>query len=386
MQPLTIEIEGSYYDSYLSKNRFLLFTPDGDVRAYAWDRLIATLCKQSADQIIPELLYGMEGQTASALFHDARVRAAALDRISEATSITLRITERDLADALLKEQQFPCEFPYAAFDIYERNAYVAGPSGISAVASYPSLKRIFSSKGSKELFDLPCFWMTTGWGEIVASAGEEGLWEISPPSVYSPSASPRLISRNCTMFHGWLGASLYASSPHPGEGILIEYAFKERFEPLRIRKESEVLGAVEASWGGASRICGLTSTGVRIIEVSFGDDDEVENRSGLVLSEPVDYDIELDGRFVGAANSFFGTIIETDNQFILIDRDGEVLVQKTAPVSWRIYPRSKSFRSFLGVAFEDRLLQMVFPDALLPDNRPQQRRLFEGHARRTRAA
>jgi len=68
---------------------------------------------------------------------------------------------------------------------------------------------------------------------------------------------------------------------------------------------------------------------------------------------------------LAARTGLFGTVIEIGDELCAVTEDGTETVC-TRPVSWRVFPRAKSYLNHLHVVEKDQLcIRAYFPSAIL---------------------
>lgn len=361
MRPVAIEIEGEFYDSFLTGDRLILFRPEGIVSSHSWKDLVGRLHIQNDDPLLPKLLLGIQENRASTdalLLSDQAIRIAIKDRLNQVAEQPLIITAGDLEATLLRRQHIPFEFPFSSFEISNGVAYVAGSLGVFELSARPSLVGVFSSRNHHQRSSVACTQLRLGWDTMLACCGQDGLLELGGAGEEfkkDPQIAGGWIN-SC----GWVGVSIYASSPNPGESQLIVYSYPNR-EYVEVIGEQDIFGDVQASWGERNRICGIRDKVLFTRETRF-----VSFHDGPILEDVTNIDLPMTGKFISGSNSLFGTVIETDAELIVVDSESNVDALPGSVVNWRVYPRSARYGGFMSVAFEGKMVQFVFPDTLLP--------------------
>lgn len=356
MQPVAVAIPGAYYDSYLVSDRLFLMSHTGWVSTYSWPQIVDALTREHPDPLLRVLLQGSQEYTQMALspiLSDLRFRELAKDRLREVAETEIVVDPSILRAALIAEQQLPLEFPYASFEVVGGTAYVAGSSGVYGLSVKRGLKNLFSTRPATRFFDSPAFHMNIGWESMIVSAGDKGLYDIPLFGDREEKAYDAFVTR-----HGWIGASLYAHSPDPKRSAFLVYTISR--DLAETKSEEELLGNVDTSWGEYDRICGLTGDRLKVRRVRF----ESFN-PGPVIHDPMELTVPLTSPFVSAANSSFGTVIESAREFIVVDSEMQASRLEIEPINWRLYKRGR-YNGFLSVALDDRMVNYVFPDMWFP--------------------
>jgi hypothetical protein len=288
----------------------------------------------------------------SPILADQKFRSLAKERIQEIADVQLAVSNDMLEAAMIGQQLIPLEFPYASLEVINGIAYVAGTSGVHSLSVRSGLRGLFSSRSPRRYFEHPCFHMSFGWDTIIASAGEKGLFDL-----FERGDRKQILDSYITR-HGWIGASLYAQSPIPGASMFLVYNLDRRL--IAKIPETDILGNVEKSWGEYDRICGLKDNVLSTKRARF----ESLNEAPTLYSI-AEVNLGLASPFVSAANSSFGTVIETQSELVVVDSEMQLSRVALEPTNWRLY-KNKKYNGFLSVILPDRLLQLVFPDPWFP--------------------
>lgn len=319
MQPLKISIPGAYWDSHVYSGRLFLFGADGDLCTLDWGRLIRELPVAGRTRLAlvcaflrSDYLYGSEIQE---LLHDSEIRETILSKFADLEGKDIEISHRQFQKAERGRQDNPCPFPHADAEVYYRNLYVGGPSGVFRATASGRTKHPVSTRPER-IWDAPALALSAGWGRLAIAAGEEGLFQTSVPTSRSrwsfedriEEPSDERIQQEC-LDCNWSFHSVFGSSRRGG--FLADY---ERVDVqgrrLPSRHLSQVISAETLfenpgySWGLQDKLCAFVRGGIQVVRYSPWE--AVEHRFeslGIVRTA------RWKGEVVAASTAPFGVVV-----------------------------------------------------------------------------
>jgi hypothetical protein len=385
MSPLTLLLEGEFWDSQIYEGRLYLFSREGSLLTVKWDELLSATLGDTISQNIAiecgfrrgDYLYGPQWNI---IFHDADIKKIVTRRFEEIAKRKLHITKRDLEKFKIREQKNPFPFPHSDSAIHYRTMVVAGQGGLwSSRAS----KRNVNPIGARpeRLWDCPVYAVAAGYQKIALAAGDEGLWQ-SPfeyDSFDDNYDEVTQLSQRRSDKCNWMYGSIYGSSYQSG-GFLAEisdaYRPRDRIAALfgeddedddstaASEKGPEAPKEIEASsifshpgfsWGVRNKLC--LHDGKAIFVSSYAP--WSKHRSSF--SRPISFDFkELRGPIVSASSAPFGSVLEFDDRLVVILSDGTVETLQGEPINWRVFPNAKFYQNQLHTIYDDHLCIFSF--------------------------
>jgi hypothetical protein len=146
---------------------------------------------------------------------------------------------------------------------------------------------------------------------------------------------------------------------------LLNAAKKQSPETRKIAHDGQ--RSVVYAWVAGNKLFSLLNTGELSVEqantsansdatVSLSDDTDIEIGMGNRFSQA--------GKVLAARSGLFGTVIEIGDELCAVTEDGTETVS-IRPVSWRVFPRAKSYLNHLHVVERDQLsIRAYFPSAI----------------------
>lgn len=381
MHPVKITIPGAYWDSFLYRGSLYLWDVSGSVRTLNWDALVDEWDIESELQLAMEcafrrsdFLYRVDLAT---LFRDEDVRDVVQRKFQTLAERSLVASERMLCASEIGQQDNPFPFPHSDLDVYDKRAYVAGPSGITTATIGSGTKHPVSSRSSRQ-WDAPVQRVAAGWGSLAMAAGDEGLYEF-PLSRYSwGHACPDPIQRSDVQCVDcdWAYWSIFASGRAGGylasfrkvddgarrsDSFWTTEAAETDREFERIVSAVEVWGEKGYTWGVNDKLCMAVGDTVKVVRYHPWE-------SGRKM-EHVDQ-VYLNGgsnEVVSAATTPFGIIVEREDELVILTSTEEVVTLPGEPANWRVFPRARHYANQLHVIRDDCLEVYSFNDDYLID-------------------
>lgn len=383
MQPLKLIVPGEYWDSYVYAGRLFLFGARGNIRTLNWDALVRGLNVDSRARLAlfcaflrSDYLYGPEVQE---LLHDTEIREIVRSKFSVLEGQPIEVSRALLSKAEIGQQDNPCPFPHAEIELYYRNLYVGGPSGVVRATASGRTKYPISTRPQK-IWDAPVFGMSASWSRLALAAGEEGLFETAVPTSRAreewadllEEPRPQFIDRTCQdcnwNFHSVFGSSLTG-------GFLADYQ-KEPIEGSRLQRRilaaiipaEELFGRSGYSWGVQDKLCSASPEGIRVIRYTPWERDQDLRFEDLGTVRMAQWK----GQVISASVAPFGMVVELERALVIFPSSGRTITFRGEPVNWRVFPRSKHYENQLHVVYDDRLEIHSFNQDYLVDQ--QQKR------------
>ena len=352
MQPITLTIEGKWFDSFLYRERLYLFGLDGTVTQYNWKQMLSLLPLSSNERVVVSCTFFdhsyLYDEKLRLLLSDPDIHKTLTSKMERAAGGSLEIPFELLQRTFVRRDDAPFPFPHTAFEMYKRTAYVSSSEGVYEIDAREHLKRPWSSK-SRRIWDCPVVFLSASWNALACSCASEGLWQIDVRGgdAVQLSTSPANV-------HEWAYQSIYATSYERG-GFLADFDVeKDQRGFNKVIDVESIFGARYLSWGARDKLCAYTDRTLHFVEYA-----PFRNRARFTDLGILRID-DWKGNLVMGATALFGTVLEFSNALVVVQSDGDVLTLPFEPVNWRVYPRSKHYSNHLHVTADNALHIVAF--------------------------
>jgi len=378
MQPVKITIKGDYYDCQIYRGRLYLWTFDGDLKVYNWNKLIHSLIKKETDKIAMTFCF-LDGNylyksSLIELFKDNDFKKLLLRKFQRIEKNNFQLNEKELDQYIWGEQKTPTGILPTDTEIYSNKLYFITEKGLFSGSAHRKKSEKFpvSSRPSK-LWDCNLLSIKANkYPQIALSGGDEGLYELNMANNQSSNLkrvenkSPIFqISSNHSSFSNYSYLNIYNTS-------LIENSFLAMFKWNIIKDidkkktlrdfdtniiDSQLFKSREdkhyISWGIEDKIYRAKERGFEIIRYNnFANEEKGEDRFTKLKSMNFD---AWKGKIINGGTAYFGNIVECENALVVIQSNGEVLNIPGQITRWRVYPRSLNYENHLHVILDDRI-------------------------------
>ena len=370
-QCISINVEGDFIDSFIYSGTLFLVHADSKITTHNWETLLASALRNNNH---------IHGATQTFEFlKDCRKSAQLTDRDSK----TIYIDKNELEDervSTLTLDGWPTDI-----NIYANRFYIASENGVEEFPFNWGARKI-ESTGRFHIWRKYAYKVSANDAHRLAiAAGPNGVIAASPRGGYINEREDLAIlleidSHDCE----WVGRSLIANSldgaflstfpelPKKPEGLVPPDYWKQLNEikkqpPASRRVEHNGPNSVVYAWMAGSKLISLLSNG----ELFVGRTNEA---AGPEQTENLSNDAEIGmgnrfsntGNVLAARSGLFGTVIEIGDELCEVSEDGTETVS-IRPVSWRVFPRAKSYLNHLHIIEKDQLsIRAYFPSAI-PD-------------------
>lgn len=386
IDPIKIIITGKYYDCQIYRGRLYLWSMDGFIKVYDWNKIINQTVIPKFKEKIPFVFSFIEGnflynKRVSYIFSDEAYRSVLLNQYRNLVGTPIIVEVEELVQSCLYQGAIPMDELPIDTEVYANNLYFALDNGlyrkvINSNASDPSLGprdiklwdcRLLSLKANK-------------YPQIALSAGSEGLFELN--LVKDKSNRPKVlesvedtniyrISKKPSSFSNYSFLSVFSSS-YIDESYMALFKWKP-IDALRsnalgkreakvyrdfneVIEQYELFGEKnepEISWGIDDKIYSIKRDTLSILKFN----NSANFEKGETYYQTLD-SVKLPkniGQIIGAGSSYFGNVLEFTKGVMVLRSDGNVTVIPGEVVRWRVYPRSKNYLNHLHLVYEDRL-------------------------------
>lgn len=369
MKPIKITIQGGYLDCQLYRGWLYLWTFDGRLCVYDWERLVDSFIVLEKDKLALRLSF-KEGSFLYRhhileILQDRELKTLFVEKFNSLNEYSFVISERSLRQFLIGEMDVPSLSLPIDTEIYNSILYYATDNGLFKSNAHKTDGNPVSSKPTK-LWDARILSLKADkFPRMAISAGDDGLFELSISNVEERLDDLRVVERNISKisdrhssFSNYSNLSIYSSSLS-SKSYLALFAWKESEEHAReVRRvyseifDSTIIFGDESdnlSWGVDGKIFRATPKGFNIIEFNNN------SRQHFFLKKK-DYKKQLKRESViGGTSAYFGNIVEFENGLTVIQTDGGRLTISQPVTRWRVYPRSNNYANQLHILLDNRI-------------------------------
>ena len=391
MKPITISIQGSYWDSQIYSGELMLLHDDGTISRIDWKRAVDALAKKHENiQTAVRLAFAESdwfyNDQTQRLLLDPEVEVIVKKQLATlANKPKLEVGKRAWLDYWNTEDS-PFDFMPIDTEVYKNRVFAAGDEGLFSVAR-GSLR---SGNGIEKHHDVRLFQVraSDGYKAVAAAGGAEGLFEFEIKINTKDELGPgKLLSkRSCVACDwafqsvvGWGGdAAFFASFAERKEGLSSKvfrsagevFDFDDLFANIQDGQSRRNLGTTQLnySWGSREKLYRATNWGIEVTDY-FGHgwikkpeqkmtDEELAKRPftwrGMI---PIKIDPD---NIISTGTAPFGTVIEEQDKLTVIRSDGELHEFAGEVVHWRVFPRSTHYSNQLHIIYDDHMEVVSF--------------------------
>jgi len=374
LQCISISIEGDFVDSFIYSGTLFLVHADSKITTHNWEALLASAVYSNRKDHRASSIYEF--------LKDCRKSTQLTDR----DSFSIHIDKDKLEDE--RVSTLPLDGWPTDINIYANKFYIASENGVEELPFNWESKRL-ESTGRFYVWRKYAYKVSANDEHRLAiAAGPNGVITALPRKGYIVEREDiatllEIDSNDCE----WVGQSLIANSldgaflstfptlPKRPEGNvpagywkLLNAAKKQPPETRRIEDKGQ--RAVVYAWVAGSKLFSLLNTGELSVERA-----NRSKNSDSVGSAVDDTDIEIGmgdrfsgaGKVLAARSGLFGTAIEIGDELCAVSEDGTEIVA-TRPVSWRVFPRAKSYLNHLHIVEKDQLSIRAYYPSAVPDH------------------
>jgi hypothetical protein len=357
----SIEIEGDFIDSFLYSGTLFLVHADSKITTHAWEALLNSSIVASWGSNV--------NQSAVNFIKDCR-----LPYIPTDTNKTISVEN----DKLIEYQRFSLQLSGWPTDIniYSNRLYIASEKGVDELDfNYES--RTLKEESKFNIYSNYAYKISPNNGHRIAiAAGLNGVIAAHPRTHFI-KPDEDLFSLIDIDAHDceWVGENLTANSlsgaflltfhelpkhpdGDPDQDYWKTYNEVKKIPPASRKITSEVNGSCPYIWVAGSKIFELYETGDLVIEdEEEGSKNIRRNKLELPLNQSGGQSLGMrsNNRILSARTSQFGTVVEIEDSLYLATESGIELISHR-PVSWRVFPRAKSYLNQLHIIENDSLI------------------------------
>lgn len=359
MHPLTLTIEGDFWDSHLYHGHLILFDIEGRQRTIDWHKLVESLTQKfeqpTRDLISNVLTSGSWGYAAEsrALFHEPLIQKP-LHTLFNQVPERLEISKQLLEEFELGREDSTLPYAFSDSICYQGALFAVAQEGIFLKAlRRVGLRKRRTTPAAKKLWDAPVSGIDAYDNRIGLAAGTEGLVvsELPPRHELESTTVPgfaawRSLCNDCDFaadgilgFAQGLDAAFVTLPRKQSKKELDGPATSYNQQPPTLRRAEEVFGRSlrgAVVWGSRHQLCYAKDSMLLLARLPA-------KSARLNESRPQISSVELQpikGRPVSGGTAVFGAILETDNCVVVAQSDGKFHNIWGEATSWRVFPRS----------------------------------------------
>jgi hypothetical protein len=182
MQPAKISIKGDFIDSQIYRGRLYLWTINGTLCTYDWNKLVDSLYTDDKESL-PYTFTFKDGHylykhSLTEIFKDEDFRDLLLHKMNIVSSKSHIISQNQLKKFLIQEQDVPGGELPTDTEIYNSNLYFINDNGLFQATAHRKTGNPVSSKPVKlwgcKLLSIKA----NRYPQLALSGGDEGLFEL----------------------------------------------------------------------------------------------------------------------------------------------------------------------------------------------------------------
>ena len=360
-QCISVNLEGDFIDSFIYSGTLFLVHADSKITTYSWEALLGTALQNQSQNNWTASTYDF--------LKDCRNGAQLSDRTSKFIQIDKHELEKELVSTLSLDG-WPTDI-----NIFTNRFYIASQNGVEELP-YDYKTRRLDSDNRLHIWKKYAYKVSpNNEHQLAIAAGQNGVIAVSPRSGYINEKEDiktllEINSHDCE----WIGRSLVANSlegaylsifpefpKRPNGQIPLKYweeVNKIKKQQPEIRKvTNDGNNSVVYAWIGGGKLFTLLENGeLSVVQINKTEDSEQKSS----VADDLDVEIGMGARFsragkvLAARSGLFGTVIEIGDELCCVTENGTESVS-IRPVSWRVFPRARSYLNHLHVIENDQL-------------------------------
>lgn len=372
MQAVELRLPGKYWDTFLYDGHLILFTREGEIHTYDWDRLVASFqVDVSARPLFRQFL--TRGRAWYAPELRQLLNSPDLKRSIEAQVHVLsadwyQATATYLASARVARAESPA-FPHTDVEAFYNTLFLSSSLGVHAVPLARGLHGGFDLRT-----DVPSLRLSAGYGSLAIAAGSEGVFEQqlvrARDWVWDETSEPLQLSDGLCVSCSRAGVDVIATAGADAGGYVAAFSSPSRGgedeprELLGVVPAGELFGATDGLLFGSADLLVMASQSEVLIDhwnpyrrrADFGIDLDRSLLGQTAMPRPRGARPAID-----AAATVFGLVLEADGALQVLGVDGGTISLRE-PVAWRCFPRSQRYLNHLHVVYSDHVRIYAFVD------------------------
>lgn len=390
MHPLKVSIPGDFIDCQIYRGRLYLWTSDGCVKVYDWDKLISLTNAYQHEEFMMRVGF-LEGNLLyksgiNVLLDDYDFLTLFQTKLTSLSEAEHQLDYLEIDKALICTQDFQSNLEPIDTTILSNTLYYVTDIGLYKSDVHFPKKYKTQLRNEKKLWDCPLFsLMANSFGQIALSAGDEGLFELNnfnaeyldnkpvnisgdsrfllDSNIHMTDIPPIYhISKKHSTFANYSFANIYSSSSIESSYIaLFEWIEQQDIPDKKTRKyfaeyyDAEIFNSNNQhhiSWGNQEKLYMVSNNEIRIVR-SHGLNRGFEKSD--MFEEPKIVLQTWKGEVIAAGSAYFGVVLECENALVVLLSNGETYSIPGPITKWRTYPRSHNYENHLHVIFDDKI-------------------------------
>ena len=379
MRPVRVTIEGKFWDSQIYSGELILFEEEGAIQRINWREAIDQLaCQNEAMQTALRVAF-LDGD----LFYNPKVRKILLDpELAEPIKNQLAALEKNNVQANLStdwgkycsKQYSPFQFLPTDTEIYYNTIFAAGNEGLYSAPRQAS-GRLNRQKQPERHHDGPIFQVKASdrYTSLATASGDDGLMEFpleKDDQDYNVTQQKILTTRSCSACDwafqsvmGWTDSTAFMASfkeekaPHgTGRIRLFDRVMDLSNDVFGSQPGARSTGK-SVAWGAREKMYFLTAAGLEVADYNPNPAKPKRKNSPHSMFDrrgSINQSIDVN-QVVSTGTAPFGTVIELNDQLLVIRSDGQTEQFVGEPLHWRVFPRSEHYSNQLHILYEDRV-------------------------------
>lgn len=378
MHPVSIVIQGNFWDSQVYSGELTLFDANGGLHRIDWSKVIDDLATKNP--IIQTAL--RVAFVDSDLFYTDKVRRILRDpQIDKVIRSQLRNLAKLSVEATREDWQrdwrtidAPFHFLPTDTDIYYHYLFAAGDEGLySAPRSAAAATHRRHRHHDGRVLQVKASLKNTA---LAAAGGADGLFEFEyetdPSRVLGKGQNLADIPCNACEWSlqsimAWRSDAAYLAS------------FREIKDPRSNRKhrsfdkivrQEQMLDGQDVQvssggrmWGSHEKVFCIADGGLEVLDYEPPpvQNEGAQAQRGARFSRKGKLGLDINNdEIVSTGTAPFGTVLELDDKVVVLRSDGQTQVFDGEVVHWRVFPRSENYSNQLHLIYEDHIRVVSF--------------------------
>lgn len=183
MQPLRIQILGDYLDCQIYRGRLYLWTFDGELKVFNWDKIVESFIKSDLERLSIYLAFSngslLYKSDLSLIFKDREFKDLLYSKTRSLEGKEYIITEKGSDKFLFGEQDIPGGLLPIDTELYGNKLYFVNDTGLHVSSAHRTSKKYPVSSRPLMLWDNKIISIKASKGpQMALSGGNSGLFEL----------------------------------------------------------------------------------------------------------------------------------------------------------------------------------------------------------------
>ncbi|MCP5495918.1 MAG: hypothetical protein H7A23_15305 [Leptospiraceae bacterium] len=347
IKPITIQIKGDYWDSYIYGGKLYLWNFNQDIEIIVWDKLIENLSKKEEEKSVLRHAF----INCKDLSYKRLTSEKLSDALGSLTQKSITITKEYLKSHTIKTIKKPLKCLPTGIEFTEDEVYIADESG------FYKTDRDFTKP--KKMWDCRLLSIKSNYYKskrVSLSAGSEGLFEYDD-LINNGDKDGKKVEKNIhqitekhSSFSDWLYDGIYNTSINPYSSFWFNFTNKKEPKLIQEKDIFKKQSCQYISWGYKDKIYGVSNDGMEEVSIKNGKNFDAHSRKPVLNGF-------LNQKPISAGVGEFGKAIEYENGLVVVlDNNEHYKIASDKICNWRLFNRSKKYLNQLHVVFEDKVV------------------------------